>query len=178
MTYEEKTLEQEIIYRGKIINLIRKKVTTINGSSTREIIEHKGGSVIAALTKDEKLVMVKQFRKPAERVMLELPAGKRDGEEKAEEVALRELREETGYVAGKITHLTDFYTTPGYSTEKLSLFLAEELSPGETDFDENEAIDIVEMPLKELVGMVLRGEIEDGKTQLGILMTAEIIRER
>lgn len=92
MTFEEKTLNSERIYEGRILNLRCDEVTTVNGTSHREIIEHNGGAAIAALTDDRKLVMVKQFRKPSDRVMLEVPAGKRDGKEAGLDVARRELK--------------------------------------------------------------------------------------
>ena len=98
MTFEEKTLKSERIYEGAIINLRRDKVTVQHGTSYREIVEHNGGAVLAAVTDRGRLVMVRQFRKPAERVMLEVPAGKIDPGEKPEEAAVRELKEETGYL--------------------------------------------------------------------------------
>ena len=177
MIFEEKTISTERIYEGKIINLRKDKVTVKNGTSYREIVEHNGGAVICPLTNDGKLVMVKQFRKPIESVMLELPAGKRDGDEDGASVAKRELKEETGYTAGEIIHLTDIYTSPGFSNELLSIYLAKDLTPGDTEFDDTEAIDIFEMPLDELVGMAMRGELNDAKTITGILMTAEYVRE-
>ena len=110
MTFEEKTLDTQRIYEGAIINLRRDKVTVQNGTSYREIVEHNGGAVLAALTPEGKMVMVRQFRKPAERVMLEVPAGKIDAGELPERAAVRELKEETGYTAGTVRHLTSFYT--------------------------------------------------------------------
>ena len=175
MVYEEKTLKSERIYEGHILNLRKDTVTVINGESEREIVEHNGGAVIAAIKDDGKIVMVRQYRKAAGRIMLELPAGKRDGEENHLETAERELREETGYTAGNIRFITRMYTSPGYTEEVLYLYLASDLVPGDTDFDENEAIDIEEYPLDEAVAMVLSGEIEDGKTQTGILMAKAII---
>jgi len=173
--YEEKTLESERIYEGKILNLRRDTVTVLNGTSSREIIEHNGGAVIGALTDDGNLIMVKQFRKPVDKVVLEVPAGKRDGNEAAVDVAKRELKEETGYTAKEMIHLVTMHTSPGYSNEALDVFLARGLIAGETDFDENEAIDIYEYPLGELVDMAMRGEIEDGKTLVAVLMIKEYL---
>ena len=135
MTFEEKTLKSEKIYDGAIINLRRDKVTVQGGTSYREIIEHNGGAVIAALTEDRRLVMVRQYRKPADKVMLEVPAGKIDPGEKPIEAAVRELKEETGYAASKVEFLTEFYPSVGYSEEKLYLYLCTGLTPGETCFD-------------------------------------------
>ena len=178
MTFEEKTLDSEMIYRGAILNLRRDKVTVINGESYREIIEHNGGALVAALTDENKLVMVKQYRKPAGRIMLEVPAGKRDGSESGEEVARRELKEETGYSAKEIVPLGSLYTSPGYSEEVLDMYLAMGLTKGETDFDDNEAIDIEEYPIDELVEMIMKGTIQDGKTQLIILKVMEYLKAR
>ena len=176
MVFDEKTIDSEILYEGAILNLRRDEVTVLKGTSYREIIEHNGGAAIGAITDDGKMVMVKQYRKPAERVMFEVPAGKRDGNESGEEVAIRELKEETGYTADRIIPLTKMYPTPGYSEEILELFLATGLTKGEPNFDENEAIDIEEHPVEALVDMVMRGEIEDAKSIIIILMASEYIR--
>jgi len=174
MVFEETTIESERIYEGKILNLRRDKVHVVNGkTSYREIVEHNGGVTIAAVTDEGRMVMVKQFRKAAEKVVLEAPAGKIDGDEAPLAAALRELKEETGYTAGKMEYLTAFYSSVGYSEEKLYLYLATELVPGETAFDGSEAIDIYELEIDELKKMVMCGEIEDGKTIAAILMAAE-----
>ena len=178
MVFEEKTISTESIYEGKILNLRRDKVTTIDGTSYREIVEHNGGAAIAALTDDYKLIMVKQYRKPAEKIMLEAPAGKRDGDETFQEVAIRELKEETGYTASEIIPLGSFYTSPGYSTEVLFICLARGLSKGETAFDEGEAIEIEEYKLSDLMDMVMNDERNDSKTELAILKTAEYLRRQ
>ena len=175
MTFEEKTLKSEKIYEGAIINLRRDKVTVQGGTSYREIIEHNGGAVIAALTEDKKLVMVRQYRKPADKVMLEVPAGKIDPGEKPLEAAVRELKEETGYTAEKVEFLTQFYPSVGYSEEVLYLYLCTGLTPGETNFDENEAIDIEEVELDRLFKMAMSGEIDDAKTLIAILMVKALV---
>ena len=178
MTFEEKTIDSELIYKGAILNLRKDKVTVLNGTSYREIVEHNGGAAIAPLTDDGKIIMVKQYRKPPERVMLEVPAGKRDGDEEWQDIAVRELKEETGYTAGNLEFVGMMYPTPGYSKEILAMYIATDLVAGETNFDENEAIDIEAYPVEELVDMVMAGKIEDAKTQIMILKTAEYIRRR
>ena len=175
MTFEEKTIKSERIYEGKIINLRKDKVVVLHGTSEREIVEHNGGAVLAAVTSEGKLVMVRQYRKPAGRVMLEVPAGKIDPGEKPEVTAARELKEETGYTAGKVEYLMDFYPSVGYSEEVLYLYLCTDLTPGETNFDENEAIDIEEYEIDELCGMVMRGEIHDAKTIIAILAVKNLL---
>lgn len=175
MTFEEKTLKSEKIYEGTIINLRRDKVTVQGGTSYREIIEHNGGAVIAALTEDKKLVMVRQYRKPADKVMLEVPAGKIDPGEMPLEAAVRELKEETGYTASKVEFLTEFYPSVGYSEERLYLYLCTGLTPGETCFDENEAIEIEEIDLDRLFKMAMSGELDDAKTIIAILMVKALV---
>ena len=173
MTFEEKTLETERIYEGRIINLRKDKVTVINGTSYREIVEHNGGAVLLAITDDGKMVMVRQYRHAAERVMFEVPAGKIDPGENPLETAKRELKEETGYTAANVEFVTKFYTSVGFSNELLYLYLCTGLTPGETDFDDNEALDIELWDIDELLDMVLRDEINDAKTQIAILLAAK-----
>ena len=175
MTFEEKTLSTEMLYKGAIINLRRDKVTVENGTSYREIIEHNGGAVLAAVTEDGKMIMVKQYRKPAERVMFEVPAGKIDPGEEAFSTAVRELNEETGYTATEVKKLTEFYPSVGYSEEVLHLYLCTGLVAGETCPDENEALDVLAVDVDELFGMVMRAEIRDAKTIVAIMMVKELI---
>lgn len=177
MTFEEKTIKSERIYEGAIINLRRDEVTVQNGTSMREIIEHNGGAVLAAVTGEGKLVMVRQYRKPAGRVMLEVPAGKIDPGESAEAAAKRELKEETGYTAGKIKFLMQFYPSVGYSEEILYLYLCTDLTPGETNFDENEAIDIEEYEINRLHKMVMDGDVQDAKTIIAIMTVKNLLEE-
>lgn len=175
MTFEEKTIESELIYKGAILNLRRDKVTVPNGHSYREIIEHNGGAVLAAVTNEGKMVMVRQYRKPANRVVFEAPAGKIDPGEEPEVTAVRELKEETGYTAGNVRYLTHFYPSVGYSEEKLHLYLCTDLTPGETSFDENECLDIEEWDIDQLCQMIVDGQICDGKTIIAILLVKEEI---
>ena len=176
MTFEEKTIDSELIYKGAILNLRKDKVTTINGEGYREIIEHNGASAIIAITDDNKVIMVKQYRKPAKGIVLEVPAGKRDGDEDFELTAIRELREETGYDAGQVIFLGEMLPSPGYSEEVIYLYMARNLTKGETAFDDNEAIDIYEYPIDDLYKMVMDGEITDAKTQITILKAMEVLR--
>lgn len=174
MTHEEITLETELIYKGKILNLRRDKVLAVGDTvAYREIVEHKGGVAIAAITEDGKMVMVRQYRKAAGKVVLEVPAGKIETEEDHQITASRELREETGYTADHMEHLTSFYSSIGYSEELLHLYLATGLTGGPTDFDENEALDVLEYDLIELKRMVFNKEIEDAKTIAAVFMAAE-----
>lgn len=176
MIFEEKTLDSKRIYEGRIINLRVDKVTVVSGTSTREIVEHNGGSVIAAVTDDNKIIMVKQFRKPMESPILEVPAGKLDGDEDPADAALRELSEETGYTAGKLEKLTEFYPSVGYTTEVLHIYLATDLKPGACHPDENEVLEVTEMDLEEVYRMVMDGRIHDGKTIAAVMMARDKLR--
>lgn len=176
MIHEEKTISSEMIYEGAILNLRKDLVTVKDGqTSYREIIEHNGGVALAALTDEGKMVMVKQYRKAAEKAVLEVPAGKIEKGEDHQKTAVRELKEETGYTPGKVQFLTSFYSSIGYSNEVIYLYLATDLTPGETDFDDNEAIEIFEYSLDELKEMIFQGAIEDAKTIAAILLTGSIL---
>ena len=168
MTFEEKTLSSERIYEGKIINLRKDKVTVVHGTSYREIVEHNGGAVLLTVTDEGKMIMIRQYRKAAGKVMFEVPAGKIDPGEDPLATAGRELKEETGYTAGSIKYLCRFYPSVGFSEECLYLYLCTDLKAGETDFDENEAIDMEEWDIADLHAMVRRGEIDDAKTLIAI----------
>lgn len=176
MSFNEKTISSETKYKGKILNLRIDTVESVNGESTREIVEHSGGAVVLPLLPNKNVVMIRQFRKPIERDVLEIPAGKIEQGESPEETAFRELREETGYKANNMTLLTKMYPSVGYSEELLYIYLATDLEPGETDFDENEDIDTYSYHIDDLYEMVMEGKIQDAKTQVAILMTVELLR--
>ncbi|MDD2190307.1 MAG: NUDIX hydrolase [Eubacteriales bacterium] len=176
MVFEEKTISSKMIYEGSILNLRKDKVhVKDNQTSYREIIEHNGGVALAAITPAGNMVLVRQYRKAAEKAVLEVPAGKIETDEDHQVTAERELKEETGYTAGRIELITSFYSSIGYSTEVIYLYYATDLIPGETNFDENESIDILEFDLQDLKRMVLSGEIEDAKTIAAILLVESIM---
>lgn len=176
MSFNEKTISSETKYKGKILNLRIDTVESVNGESTREIVEHSGGAVVLPLLPNKNVVMIRQFRKPLERDVLEIPAGKIEQGESPEETAFRELQEETGYMANNMTLLTKMYPSVGYSEELLYIYLATDLEPGETDFDENEDIDTYSYHIDDLYEMVMEGKIQDAKTQVAILMTVELLQ--
>ena len=176
MTFKEETISSEMIYEGAIMNVRRDKVTVKDGqTSFREIIEHNGGAAVVALKDDGKVVMVKQFRKPFERDVLEIPAGKIEIGEDPKVTVIRELKEETGYTAKNVDLICKYAPSVGYTTEVLYIYKATGLTPGETNFDPQEALDTIELPLTEVVEMIKKGEILDGKTMTGILLTKELI---
>lgn len=176
MNFKEDTIESNYIYKGKIINVRKDKVELYNGkTSYREIVEHNGGVAIVAITKQKEIILVKQYRKPFEEVIIEIPAGKLEKGEKPDYCAARELQEETGYIPRDLKLLTILYPSPGFSNEKLYIFYCSEMDIGHTNFDEGENIELITKPFDEAVNMVYRGEIKDAKTVAGILFAKFLI---
>ena len=171
MNLEEKTLEKNTLFSGRIINLRRDTALLPNGATaTREVVEHPGGVCVAALDDNDNLLMVKQFRYPYMEVVLEVPAGKRDRDGEAPlTCGKRELKEETGATAEHYVSLGELYPSPGYCDEIIHLFAAKGLTFGETCPDEDEFVAVEKIPLKTAAEMVLNGEIKDAKTQVCIL---------
>ncbi|MCY8112272.1 ADP-ribose pyrophosphatase [Bacillus spizizenii] len=168
---EEKTISKEQIFSGKVIDLYVEDVELPNGkTSKREIVKHPGAVAILAVTEEGKIIMVKQFRKPLERAIVEIPAGKLEKGEEPEYTALRELEEETGYTAKKLTKITAFYTSPGFADEIVHVFLAEELSVLEEkrELDEDEFVEVMEVTLEDALKLVESREVYDAKTAYAI----------
>ena len=177
---QEKTVSSELIYDGKVVTLYVDQVSLPNGArSVREYMRHIGAVAVLPLTDEGEVICVRQFRYAHGCLMTEIPAGKLDSKtEDHAQAALRELREETGARCSRLTYLGLFRSTPAVLDEKIDLYLAEGLTFGETDLDEDEFLDVVRFPLSRLVDMVMDGEITDGKTQVAVLKTAELLRKR
>jgi ADP-ribose pyrophosphatase len=170
MNLIEKTLEHEYIYKGKIINLrLDKNELPNGGTAMREIIEHNGGVTVAALTAENELVFVRQFRCPYGEIVLELPAGKIDPKESPLICGKRELLEEAGAVALRYIDLGKFYPTPGYCGETIHMFAALDLTFSEQKLDDDEFLQTEKIPLETAVEMIMNNEIRDGKTQAAVL---------
>lgn len=169
MTYEEKTMKSDKLYEGKIINL---RIDTVElpdkKYSKREIVEHPGGVAIVGVTDENEILLVRQYRKAVDKILLELPAGKIEVNEEPKETALKELKEETGYSTEKLEYLLEFYTSPGFSTEKVYIFLAEDMQKGEQELESGEYIDVESYKIDDLLEMIKKGEIIDSKTIIGI----------
>lgn len=171
MNLNEKQLDYEYIFKGKVIKLRLDTAELPNGKTAkREIVEHNGGVCVAAITENDELLMVRQFRYPYNEIILELPAGKRDSlTEDPLECGKRELKEETGAKAKDYTFLGELYPTPGYCGEVIWLYAAKNLSYGELDPDDDEFLSVEKIPFNTAVEMVLNNEIKDAKTQTAIL---------
>jgi ADP-ribose pyrophosphatase len=168
---EFRILKQETIYKGRILTLIVDTIEQATGHQTiREIVRHPGGVLAVARLDDQRILFVRQLRYPISKMMLELPAGKRDHGEPPETCVLRELEEETGYRAGKIQKLCEFYTAAAYCDELLHLYLATDLVPTQQNLEPGEEFITVEAySLDEALALMAKGEITDAKTIIGLL---------
>ena len=173
MPFIEDTIDSKIVYEGPIFKIRKHKVNSVAGESVRDVLEHSGGVVMIAVTDEGKIIMEEQFRKPLDKVILELPAGKLEAGEDPQDAALRELAEETGYRAGSIEHLVTYTPTCGYSNEYLYIYVCKDLTPGETNLDDTESIDVVEYTADELIDLILKKQIVDSKTLVGILFARQ-----
>ncbi len=174
----EEVISRQQIFDGRIMDVQKWTVRLPNGGEAfREIVLHKGASAVVPVDGEGNTYLVRQYRTPIDRILTEIPAGKLDyiGEDRLE-AAKRELKEETGFSAENWTHLTDMVTTPGFTNELISVYLARGLTKGQTHMDEDEFIDLVKLPLDEAVEMVKRGEITDGKSIVGLMLAQAAIK--
>lgn len=182
MDFEEKTINRKEIFKGHIFTVAVDDVELPNGlgQSKRELIFHKGAVCVLAITPEDKVILVKQYRKAIESISIEIPAGKLElGEAGSEEAAaLRELEEETGYTSPKLTLLHDFYSAIGFCNERLHLYMADNLVKVENPRpqDEDEVIELMEVTLAEALDLIASGEICDAKTIMAI-QHLQIIRK-
>ena len=161
----EKKINGEVLYDGYVVRLEKDKVLCPNNNEAyREIVRHSGGAAVLCVTKENKIVLVKQFRYAFNEIMYEIPAGKLEQGEMPQASALRELEEEAGYKALSSEHLITIYPTVGYCSEKIYVYLVTDYEITETNLDENEFVEVVEVTIEEAVNMIQTGEIKDGKT--------------
>lgn len=174
---QERTLRSERIFQGKLVGLRVDTVELPSGVQTRrEIVEHGACTAVVAIDADGKVVLVRQFRKAVEEALLEIPAGNVESGEEPQDCACRELEEETGFGAEKWQKLGFFYTSPGFCTEGMHVFLATGLRPAWREPDADEIIDVVRVPFDEIVGLIASGEVRDAKSVAGLLMALHVNR--
>ncbi|WP_296126698.1 NUDIX hydrolase [uncultured Anaerococcus sp.] len=176
--FYEKTIKSDTIYDGKILKLRVETVELENKRySKREIVDHQKGVGIIAFDGEDKIWMVKQYRKAIDKITLEIPAGLVDPGEMPIETAKRELQEEVGYFPETISYLFDMHASPGFTNDKLSFFLAKDLVKSSLDQDEDENVEALSIEIKELYKMVENGEITDAKTIIAILYCLKLLNE-
>lgn len=178
MNFEEKTLSTNEIYKGLIITLHVDEIELPDGSkASREVVEHSGGVCVAALTEENELFFVRQYRYPYKKVLLELPAGKLEKGEDPLEAGMRELEEECGVVAEKVISMGTVYPTVAYCSEIIHLFAARGLSRTKQHLDEGEFLDVEKIKVEKAVEMVMSGEISDSKTVALVLKINNLLKE-
>ena len=168
----EKTLTSTSIYNGKVVQLQVDDVLLPDGEqSKREIIKHPGAVAIIPITPDNKIVLVRQYRKPLEKAIVEIPAGKMEQNERPELTAIRELEEETGYTTNQLSFVTSFYTSPGFADELMHIYMTTDLRRLDEKVagDDDEFIEMVELTLDEAKELVMKEDIHDAKTNYAIL---------
>lgn len=167
---EERVLESRRVYDGRIVNLRVDTVAIDDGvQASREVVEHAQAVAIVPVAADGRIVLVRQYRLPALRELLEIPAGSLDPGEDPEAAAQRELQEETGFAAGRLSRLGGFWVAPGYCTEYIHIYLAEDLHESRLDADHDERIEVESITLDDALGHIDTGEIEDAKSICGLL---------
>lgn len=178
MDLTEKTVNSKTIYNGKIITVkLDEALLPNNKTEHREVVEHPGGVTVAALTQQNELLFVKQYRYPYKEVMLELPAGKLEKGQSPLENGKRELLEETGAIGHSYVSLGQLYPSPGYCGEIIHLYFCRVESIQQACPDEGEFLDVTAIPLEQAVEMVLNNQIPDAKTQVCILKTALLLHQ-
>lgn len=172
MNLEEKTLSTKQIFEGKIISVQVDTVQLPNGEqSTRELVKHPGAVAVIPVTKDGKIIMVRQFRKALEKEIIEIPAGKLELGEAPEVTAIRELEEETGYTTKQLQYVQSFYTSPGFADEIIYLYYTDQLEPmiDEAELDEDEFVEVMEVSLDEAETFMKEQKIHDAKTVFALM---------
>ncbi len=179
MIFEEKTVSSEEIFDGVIVKLRVDKVKMPKGNlAVREIVEHPGGVGIVAVTDNDEIIMVKQFRKPVEKPIYEIPAGKLDKGEEHRKCGIRELEEETGFKAKNFDYLGFMYPSPGFCAEVTHVYLATGLTKGEVHLDPDEYLDVEFIPIERVKEMIMNNEINDAKTIFGVFKALETLKKQ
>ena len=175
----EPTVESKTVFRGRILNLRVDTVRLSNGRlASREIAEHSSSICVVPIDEQDQVLLVRQYRKPAESQLLEVPAGGIEGEESPEDAVLRELQEEVGYTAGSLRRLSGFWVSPGWCTEYMHAYMATDLRPAILPPDEDEDISVERVPLGNILELIDSGEIRDGKSIASLLLVLRILENK
>jgi ADP-ribose pyrophosphatase len=167
---DEKVLSSELIYEGRAFTVRVDTVRTGDGrETTRDVVEHNECVAIVAVDSDGKILLVNQYRLPAGKHLLEIPAGGIDGDEEPADAVKREMQEETGYLPKKVEKLGGFYSAPGFCTEYLHLYLATDLEPSRLFAEDTESITLKRIQPDQIAGLIHSGEICDAKSIAGLL---------
>lgn len=176
MDFTETTVDTKEIYSGRIIHVKEDIVKLPNGKTAgRELVLHNGGVAVIAVDDDKNIFMVRQYRKPYDEMVLEIPAGKLEKGENPYDAGLRELREETGYIAKELEFMGKCYPSPGYLNEIIHIYFAKNLEFVGQELDSGEFLEVVKIPFSEALKMVMENEIVDAKTQVAILKANKIL---
>lgn len=179
MELYEKKLSSKQIFDGVVVKLFVDEVELPDGKkSVREIVRHPGAVCVVPVTDEGEVIMVRQFRYAFDQVLLEVPAGKLEPNEDPLDAVKRELEEESGVVAEHVEHIGEIFTTVAIFDEKIQVYLATGLTYKNAHPDDGEFLEVVKIPLKELVQMVMDGKIRDSKTQIAILKADKILSEK
>ena len=167
-----KIISSEKVFEGRVFSVTVDTVSEGEHTYEREVVHHTGSAVIIPVHDDGTVVLVRQYRHPAVRYLLEAPAGTLADRERPEVGAARELQEELGLTASRLEKLAEFFVSPGFLEEKMWVFLATDFTEGKQKLDEDEILDIVRLPLAEALEMITSGEIQDAKTIIGLMLAA------
>lgn len=172
----EKRTATKRIYEGRIVSLRVDEVQMDDGTpASREVVEHHGAAAVVPILDEGEVILVRQYRYPVESDLLEIPAGTLHPNEDPKACAIRELEEETGYRGGEISKIAECFVAPGYSTEKIQIYLAKHLTKTQTKLDEDEDIAIIHMKFSEALEKIRMGEIRDAKSIVGLHAAAELL---
>jgi len=167
-----KILSSEEVFKGRVFSVTSDTVRADEKNYRREVVRHPGSAAILPVFEDGTVALVRQYRHPAVKYLLEVCAGTLDERERPEEAAARELEEEMGLVAENLEKLSEFFVSPGYCEEKMWLYLATNLTETAQNLEDDEAVEVVRLPLSRALEMITDGEIEDAKTIIGLMLAA------
>lgn len=178
MTNQEPSIDSRVVFEGRILTVRVDTVRLPNGrETTREIAEHSPSVCIVPIDDRGNVVLVRQFRKPVERDLLEVPAGGIEEGEVSDEAVQRELQEEIGYTAGKLRHLSSFWLAPGWCTENMHAYLATDLTPSSLQADDDEFISVVRVPLTDAMKLISEGQVQDAKSIAALLLALRVLQD-